>query len=253
MKKVVVFILALLALLAAMPPRLGLPESAKGESQYEVHYNRGSFHAKMATATLTLKDASWREKPAYLANYTVRAANVFKLFMLNEYKVNIYLSKDDASPYFYSFPHKKKGKDRQLEFYYGEQEVESVLHIEGQAEPTRRVFSTEGKPTQDIASFAFFVRSLDPSALQSGPMPVNLLLATSLVPAELSYLGEDASFWPGEATYLYQVKMLGRGLMENGAGDIIQIWVSPKPEHELRGLQVDLKKGSVLAKMALPE
>lgn len=253
MKRVVVFILALLPLLAAMPPRLGLPESAKGESQYEVHYNRGSFHAKMATATLTLKDASWQEKPAYLANYTVRAANVFKLFMLNEYKVNIYLSKDDAHPYFYSFPHKKKGKDRLLEFFYKEQEVESVLKIEDQAEPVRRVFPLEGQPTLDIASFALFLRCLEPASIQNGSMPVNLLMATTCVPAELTYLGEDSTFWPNEAAYHYQVKMVGRGLMENGAGDIIQIWVSPKPEHELRGLQVDLKKGSVLAKMILPE
>lgn len=253
MKKIVVFILALLPLLAAMPPRLGLPESAKGESQYEVRYNRGSLHAKMATATLTLEDALWQDKPAYYVNFTIRATSVFKLFMLNEYQVNIYLSKDDTHPYFYSFPHKKKGKERLLEFFYKEQEVESVLQIEDQAEPVRQVFPTEGLPTLDIASFALFLRSLEPSAFQNVTMPVNLLLATSVVPAELTYMGEDSTFWPNEAAYHYQVKMVGRGLMENGAGDVIEIWVSPQPEHALRGLQVDLKKGSVLAKMVLPE
>ena len=108
MKKLVVFILVLLPLVAAMPVQKGLPESAKGKTQYEVHFNRGGIHAKMATATLTLEDARWQEHPAYFANFTVRAANVFKLFMLGEYKVNILLSKEDNHPYTYSFPHKKR-------------------------------------------------------------------------------------------------------------------------------------------------
>lgn len=253
MKKLVVFILALLSLVAAMPVQKGLPESAKGKTQYEVHFNRGGIHAKMATATLTLEDARWQEHPAYFANFTVRAANVFKLFMLGEYKVNILLSKEDNHPYTYSFPHKKKGKKRLLEFFYKEQEVESVLQIEDEPEPTRKVYPTEGLPTLDVASFALYLRSLDPATIQRGPMPVKLLLASVCIPAELTYLGEDNAFWPGEAAYHYQVKMQGRGLMENGAGDEIHIWVSPQPEHALRGLQVMLKKSSVLAKMVLPE
>lgn len=253
MKKLVVYFLALLPLVAAMPPKHGLPESAKGVTRYDVHYNRGGLHAKMATATLTLEDALWQEKPAYFASFTVRAANVFKLFMLNEYKVNLFISKDDTRPYYYSFPHKKKGQERHLEFFYKEQEVESVLQMEDFPEPVRQAYPMEGKPTLDIASFAIYLRSLDPAALKGAPLRVNLLLATSNVPAEVRYLGDDPAFWQGEAAHQFQVEMLGRGLMENGTGNIIKLWVSPAPEHALRGLQVDLKKGAVLAKMATEE
>jgi len=73
------------------------------------------------------------------------------------------------------------------------------------------------------------------------------------VPSELSYLGDDYSFWPGEAARHYKVKMLGRGLLENGSGDEIHIWVSPEPEHPMRGLEILLGKGSVTAKMVVPE
>lgn len=253
MKKILVFILALLPLLAAMPVRKGLPESAKGESQYEVHYNYGSIHAKMATATLTVEDATWQEMPAYFVNYTIRAANVFKLFLLNEYKVNLFLSKDDSHTYYYSFPHRKKGKERHLEFFYKENEVESVLQTEGFPEPVRQVYATDGLPTMDIASFVFFLRSLDPAELQGGPMRANLILVTESVPSELHYLGDDYTFWPGEAAWHYRVKMLGRGLMENHTGDEIDIWISPKPEHDFRGLEVKLGRATVLAKMVLPE
>jgi len=253
MKKLAVFILALLPLLAAVPVRKGLPESAKGESQYEVHYNYGSIHAKMATATLTMEDATWQEMPAYFANFTIRAANVFKLFLLNEYKVNLFLSKDDSHTYYYSFPHRKKGKERHLEFFYKEKEVESVLQTEGFPEPVRQVYTTDGLPTMDIASFVFYLRSLDPAELQGAPIRANLILVTESVPSELRYLGDDYAFWPGEAAWHYRVKMLGRGLMENHTGDEIDIWISPKPEHAFRGLEVKLGKATVLAKMVLPE
>ena len=253
MKKILVFILALIPLMAAMPVRKGLPESAKGESHYDVRYNYGGIHAKMATATLTVGDATWQEMPAYFANFTIRAANVFKLFLLNEYKVNLFLSKDDSRTYYYSFPHRKKGKERHLEFFYKENEVESVLQTEGFPEPVRQVYATDGIPTMDIASFVFFLRSIDPAELKGEHMRANLIMVTESVPSELRYLGEDYAYWPGEGAYHYQVKMLGRGLMENHAGDVIDIWISPQPERLFRGLEVKLGKGTVAAKMVLPE
>lgn len=253
MKKLAVLILALLPLLAFVPERKALPEQAKGETRYAVHYNRGSIRAKMATATLVMDDGTWQEKPAFYASFSVRAANVFKLFLLNEYKVHLFLSKADMSPYYYSFPHKKKGKQRHLEFFYKEQEVESVLKIEDYPEPVRQVFQKEGKLTMEVASFALFLRCLDPAALHNEPLPVNLIMASMAVPSELTYLGEDPAFWPGEASHHYKVKMLGRGLLENGAGDEIHIWVSPEPEHPMRGLEILLGKGSVTAKMVMPE
>ena len=230
MKKFTIFILALLPLMAFVPVRKALPESAKGETHYAVHYNRGAIRAKMATATLTLDEGTWQEKPAYYGSFSVRAANVFKLFLLNEYKVRIFLSKDDMQPYYYTFPHKKKGKQHQLEFFYKENEVESILQIEDYPEPTRKVYPAEGKVTMEIASFAFFLRCLDPAALRGEPLRVNLLLASECV-----------------------IKMLSRGLMENGAGNEIHVWISPEPERMLRGLQVVLGKGFVSAQMVLPE
>ncbi len=253
MKKIAVLILALLPLLAFVPERKALPEQAKGETRYVVHYNRGSIRAKMATATLMMDDGTWQEKPAYYASFTVRAASIFKLFLLGEYKVRLFLSKDDMSPYYYSFPHKKKGKQRNLEFFYKEEVVESVLKQEDYPEPVRQTFPKEGKLTMEVASFALFLRCLDPASIRNEPLPVNLLMASMLVTSELSYLGDDYSFWPGEAARHYKVKMLGRGLLENGSGDEIHIWVSPEPEHPMRGLEILLGKGSVTAKMVVPE
>lgn len=253
MKKFVILVLALLPVLSFVPARKALPEQAEGETRYVVHYNRGSFRAKMATATFTLDEAVWQEKPAYHASFSVRAANIFRLFLLDEYKVRLFLSKDDMSPYYYSFPHKKKGRKRHLEFFYKEQEVESVLRTEDYPEPVRQVFPKEGKLTLEVASFALFLRCLDPAVIRDEPLPVNLLMASVSVPSELSYVGDDYTFWPGEASHHYKVKMLGRGLLENGAGDEIHVWVSPESDHPLRGLEILLGKGSVTAKMVLPE
>lgn len=253
MKKLAVFILALLPVLAFVPERKALPESAEGETRYAVHFIRGNIKVKMATATLQLHEGSWQEKPAYNASFTVRAANVFKLFLLNEYKVHLFLSKADMHPYYYAFPHKKKGKQRHLEFFYREQEVESVLRIGDNPEPVRRVFPDDGRPTMDVASMSFFLRSIDPTALKDKPLRVNLLLASMAVPADVSYIGTDSSFWPGESTQHLMVKMQGRGLMENGAGDEIHLWISQAPERAIRGLQVNLGKNAVVAKMERSE
>ena len=252
MKRIAVCILATLSLLAFVPQRKALPGSAKGETRYVVHYKRDGINAKMATCTLTLKEGVWQDTPAYNATFSIRAANVFKLFLLSEYKVSLLLSKDDMHPYYYSFQHKKKGRQRHLEFFYKEQEVESVLQIEGQSEPIRHTYPIKNEVTMEVASFAFFLRCLEPAVLGSGPLRVKLLMASVAVPSELRYIGEDHTFWPGEDAHHYVVKMLSRGLMENGAGDEIHVWISSKPEHSIRGLEVILGKGSVTARMELP-
>ena len=48
-------------------------------------------------------------------------------------------------------------------------------------------------------------------------------------------------------------EMQGRGLMENGAGDEIHLWISQAPERAICGLQVNLGKNAVVAKMERPE
>lgn len=248
MRKLVCF-LALLPLLSFAPQGEKPSEWADGEAHYKVQYIRGGIRAKMATATLTLSDTDWKGTPAYAADFCVQAASVFKLFLRNQYKVNLILSKEDLSPYYYSFPHVKKGKMRHLEFFYGKNEVESVLQIEDTPDPVRKIYPKNGLVTLDVASFAFYFRNIDPASLPDPPMRVRLLLGSTDVLAILSYLGEDATFWQGENCFHYVLKMEGRGLLENKSGDEIHVWISPGAKRFLRGLEIKLEKGSIVAKM----
>ena len=242
-----VYFLALLPLLSFAPQ--GETEWADGEAHYKVQYIRGGIRTKMATAMLTMSDTSWKGTPACAARFSVEAASVFKLFLRNEYKVDLILSREDLSPYYYSFPHVKKGKMHHLEFFYGENEVESVLQIEDTPEPVRKVHPKNGLVTLDVASFAFYFLNLDPASLPDKPMRVQVLMGSTDVFAFLSYLGKDTTFWKGESCFHYVLKMEDRGLLENKSGDEIHVWISTGAERSLRGLEIQLDKGSVVAKM----
>lgn len=250
MRKILPILLALFFALLAFAPNGEKPsERADEEAHYKVQYIRGGIRTKMATATLTMYDTDWKGTPAHAAGFSVQAASVFKLFLRNEYKVNLILSKKDLSPYYYSFPHVKKGKMHYLEFFYGKNEVESVLQIEDTPEPVRKIHPKNGLVTLDVASFVFYFRNLDPASLPDKPMRVQVLLGSTDVFASLSYLGKDATFWKGESCFHYVLKMEGRGLLENKSGDEIHVWISSGAERSLRGLEIQLDKGSVVAKM----
>ena len=244
-----VCLLALLPLLSFAPQGRGTSGWTQGKVQYKIQYIRGSIRAKMATATLTMSDTEWKGDTAYAAGFSVQAANVFKLFLRSEYKVDLVLSKEDLSPYYYSFPHVKKGKKHLLEFIYGDNEVESVLQIENTPEPVRKVYPKKGLLTLDVASFSLYVRGLDPASLQGKPMEVQLLFGSSAELAHLSYVGEDAAFGEEESGFHYLLEIEGRGLLENKSGKEIHLWVSPGAERTLRGLEIKLEKGSIVAKM----
>ena len=248
MRKLVCF-LALLPLLSFAPQGRGTSGWTQGKVQYKIQYIRGSLRAKMATATLTMSDTEWKGDTAYAAGFSVQAANVFKLFLRSEYKVDLVLSKEDLSPYYYSFPHVKKGKKHQLEFIYGDNEVESVLQIENTPEPVRKLYPKNGLLTLDVASFSLYVRSLDPASLQGEPMAVQLLFGSSAELAHLNYVGEDSAFREGENCFHYILEIVGRGLLENKSGKEIHLWVSPGAERTLCGLEIKLEKGSIVAKM----
>lgn len=245
------FLISFMALLLSFPGALSrkpLPEGSAGEYSYDVHYKLGVVNTKMATCTLNQRPATWEGQPAWSAVFRVRAAHVFRLFIRDEYRVNLHLSKQDLQPYHYEFPYKEKGKDYRLEFFYGTVpgKVESLLYSADGKEPVRKTFPAPDGMAMDLASMAFFLRSLDFGSFQ-GPLRMHVIMSAEYVPVVVNYKGVDASYWPGETAHHIVVNMPERGLMENGDGNEIHVWISGR--REILGLSLPIGKGTVSARL----
>ena len=249
MKPFLAILLSMLLLGEQVPLRQPLPQKSLGTTKYDVHYVRGAFRTKMATASFVLDQAVWEGESAYHASFSIHAVNLFRLIIRDQYKASLYLDRKEMNPVFYSYPHVKKGENRTLEFWYNKDKgiIESVTHVEGQEEPLVKTYTLDGI-TMEAASLVFFIRTIDPAALKE-PVSLGLLIAGIRAPAYLSYVGEDNEYMPGKQAFHYLINLTERGLMENGSGNEIHVWVSAEPTHDLLGLMVPLGKAFMTARI----
>lgn len=237
------------ALFLSGPQRQSLLQEAEGITNYDVHYIRGAIRAKMATAALTLEKTTWEGEPVLYAGFSIRAVNLFRLFMKDTYQVNDYLNLEDLHPVFYSYPFTKNGKQVVQEILYDKSSgiIEVVYKTEGVQSEAVRTIPLDGV-TMEPPSLLFLLRTLDPSSLEK-TLKAGAILDGFRVAAEISFQGEDNDYWPGETAFHYQISLLERGLLENGSGNEIHVWISAAPTREMLGLEVPLGKGAITVRM----
>lgn len=238
-------------LLAQEPERLPVPAEAMGTSvQYDVRFVRGAFRAKMARATIGLNSALRDKKDAVSVSFSVRAVNLFRLLMKGEYNVTTFCERENAAPLYYTSLIKPKGRTLHHEIFYtgypgvikmtktAVDDGEKVLDID---------FEQDGL-SMDLASVYMFIRSLKPESLSS-PFRFYVLMTQAKVPADLYYMGMDSEFWPGKSLVHYKILMPQRGLMEDGSGNELHVWMEADGRKEMVVLDIKLSKAHVEARL----
>ena len=93
-----------------------------------------------------------------------------------------------------------------------------------------------------------FIRSLKPESLSS-PFRFYVLMTQAKVPDDLYYMGMDSEFWPGKSLVHYKILMPQRGLMEDGSGNELHVWMEADGRKEMVGLDIKLSKAHVEARL----
>ena len=239
-------LLLALLLLPGQEKHIGLPEAVGEKQVYKVRLQYGVVKTKMAVATITLENAQWEGKPVYYSHFQVKAVNLLRFRMKEEYNVDLYLNSQDMSTLHYEWPFLLKGNQCRTEFTFSEADhlIHAYYHYAPSA-PYTQDWPLDGH-TMDICSLAFFVRSLE-CPVPGEQIPMNLLMGRDEVRANLEFIGMDDGLIPEQNSFHYVVHMIDRGLLENHEGDEVHVWIGDSASRPLLGLRVSLWKYTVQA------
>ena len=221
-----------------------VPAKALGTIEYEVRYKIMGIDTKVATATISLEKGNWEQQPALHSHAVIRANSVFKLFMKAEYIADAYLSPDGQKPLYFINPTEKGDKAGKFECKYDNKggTIRSEV-VRPPADPVSSSFSLDGR-TMDLLSLLVHIRFLDMAPGASRQM--HLLMSGNSIAATLTCQGIDKERFPGTETKRFHLKMRGRGLMENGSGDEIDVWCTTGSDHRLLGLETILNSSPMV-------
>ena len=221
-----------------------VPAKALGTVEYEVRYKIMGIDTKVATATISLEKGTWEEQSALHSSAVIRANSVFKLFMKAEYVADSYLSPDGQKPLYFINPLGKGNKAGKFECIYDHKggTIRSEV-VRPPEDPAVSSFSLDGR-TMDLLSLLVHVRFLDMAPGASRQM--HLLMGGKSIAATLTCQDVDNERFPGTETKRFHLKMKGRGLMENGSGDEIDVWCTTGSDHRLLGLETVLNSSPMV-------
>ena len=234
--------LFLTLLLFFAPAPTQVPDAALGATTYEVRYNSGGLNLKVADATISLERAIREGERVLHAHAAIRAASIFRLFLNAEYIADAYLEPATRAPIYYMNPVKKTGKFECI--YDRAGKTIAMEFVRPPAAPVKESFALDGR-TMDLLSLLENIRFLDLGAGKT--LSLRILKAGFSVPGTLTNEGPDSERFPGLVADRFQVLMPEQGLMENGAGNRITVWVSREPDRRMLGLEVDLGSGVMTA------
>ena len=110
------------------------------------------------------------------------------------------------------------------------------------AAPETVTFPLDGK-TMDLLSLLQHVRFLDLGEGKSESL--HLLISGRSVSATLTCEGADPEKFPDKSVLRFRLKMVERGLMENGSGKEIVVWRSTAADRRILALEAALSAGSM--------
>ena len=245
MKRILLLSLTLLSALAspAATPVRTVTGEALGAVRYEANYIWGAINTKVADATITLERGKWNGSDVLHSRATISATPFFRLFLNAEYLADAYLSPTTLEPVYYLNPVKKGGKDGKIEytFDHAAKLVKSEV-VRPPADPVSASFPLDGK-TMDLLSLLQYVRFLDLGEGKSESL--HLLISGQSVRATLTCEGADPEKFPDKSVLRYRLKMVERGLMENGSGKEIVAWRSTAADRRILALEAALSTGSM--------
>lgn len=231
----------LLSGLLAAPAANNVPEEALGAVNYEVRYLLGGINTKVAEATISLENATRDGQPVLHSHAVITAQAIFKLFLNSEYIADAYMSPGGEEPIYSINPIKKGKKEGKFECIYDKKAGTITSEFaKPSAKPVILSLPYDGL-TMDMLSLVQFVRFLDHQKGKSYSM--HLLAAGRANPAILTCEGPDKERFPEKNAVRYHLSMTERGLMENGSGNEITVWVSNEKDRRILGLETALSSG----------
>lgn len=241
------FILSVVfALWTLLPGTVNVPE---GKTTYEVRYKWGVVDTRVANGVFTVTPDKWEGQSAYRAVATVRATPFFRLFMADEYKLELFLSREGALPLHCFSPLRTKGKECEYTLIYHQDTRQLEAWTVSATESIQRNFSLDDG-AMDIFTLFYYVQCLDASTLEQGkPLSLKVVMPRSEAPALLYYEGIDKEAVPGVVCHRYLLQFTGRGLMENRSGNTVHLWVSAGAGGKLQMLTVPLNNGVLMARI----
>ena len=235
-------LLSALALPAATPVRT-VTDKAVGAVKYEARYILGAINSKVADATITLEHGKWKGSDVLHSRATISATSIFRLFMNADYLADVYLSPATLEPVYYLNPIRKGDQEGKIEYTFDHNaKVVRTEAIRPPADPKQATYPLESR-TMDLLSLLQYVRFLD---LDEGKSEhLHLLISGESVNATLSCEGADAEKYPDKPSLRFRLKMVERGLMENGSGKELVVWRSTAADRHILGLEAALSAGSM--------
>ena len=244
MKKYLLILSILLASGVVSGARSLTPE-ALGTFNYEVRYKLGAITTKVGTATISLEKGEWDDQPAYYSKASIKASSIFRLFLGADNFAESWLDRKSLAPLHYSNPFTKKGFKGMLEYDFDadSRTIESTI-IKSAQDTVRATFPLDGR-TLDLLALMHDVRVRDFSP-SGDPVQIHVLLAGQSVAATLSYVELDEEMFPDQEADHILLKLIDRGLMENGSGNEIHLWRSRESDCRLLRLEAVLSSGTML-------
>ena len=235
----------LLLLIVSLLSLLGqpvMPEEPGEESyRYDVRYLYGKLDTKVAQAIFTMTPDQWEEKDVYKADINIVVQPIFRLFMSAKYLVKCYFTRPGMGPLYYYSPNSKG--DTWCTYEEGEEGIRFYKLYDDMTEPQVFIFPNDGR-TMDLASMLYYFRGYDFE--ERKPYDMTMVMAAKLVPATITMEGIDTEKFPGHNAQKIHIVMPERGLMENGSGNEIFLWIDADGTRPVLGLQVALGKHSTL-------
>ena len=239
------FILLALLIPGQFPAPKNVSSDALGAVQYEVRYKLGALDTKVADATISLEKGKWEQQAVLHSHASIRASSIFRLFLNAEYIADAYLTPGGQEPVYSFNPIKKGGKEGKFACTYDRKaKTITTEFVKPPADPVTQTLPLDGK-TMDMLSLLQYVRFQNFKAGESRSL--RLMMGANTVSATLNFQGADTERFPGVKAERFVLKMVERGLMENGSGSEITVWRSAGADRRILGLETALSSGVMVA------
>ena len=223
------------------PATKTVPTETLGTDNYEVRYILGGINTKVANATISLENATRDGQAVLHAHAVINASSIFQLFLNSEYIADAFLAQGGVEPIYSKNPIKKGKKEGKFECIYDKKGGKINSEFARPSEKPVLLSLPYDAYTMDLLSLVQFVRFHELSAGQS--LSMHLLASGQSIAATLKCEGADTERFPGKEAVRYHLSMKERGLMENGSGKEISVWLSAGKDRRILGLETALSTG----------
>lgn len=206
---------------------------------YDVRYLYGNLNTKVAKATFTLTQDEFEGQDAYKAEIGIKVQPIFRLFMHSKYKVEDYFTRPGMNPLYYCTSSNKGSAWCR----YSEDEIVFWRQYGKMPEPAIFHHPNDGI-SMELVTLLYYVRTHD--FKEGEPYEVRPLMGGQPREATLTMEGIETEKYPGHSAQILHLEMLERGILENGSGKDVWIWIDSDERRTPLGLQVALGKNGIM-------